>query len=193
MPSRCRSLPWLLVTVTTALTCLPDEPRFGPPNGLHEPGMGDGGSGGRLCALPPGVDASGATCPDWTTEVFPLLDQPYACTSDGCHGDINGSKGLTLVSGDGAATYAALAAYDNADGHPYIRPGGTDDAYILCNVWNEAPRKLGSRMPIVQGEIPLIQGDDLITIGNWVACGMPENGAGGSGGSGSAGGGQGGG
>ena len=191
MCSEHSPLPWLFVAAVVAMSCLPDEPHFGPPNNLRERGVGSGGSGGQLCALPPGVDESGNTCPDWTTDIFePIFDdvESAACTADGCHGGINGAKGLTLVAADAAASYAALAAYDNVDGHPYIRPGGADDAYLMCNIWKDAPRKIGSLMPIVQGHIKLIEGQDLVTVGNWVACGMPEGegatGGGGSGGTG---------
>jgi hypothetical protein len=80
-----------------------------------------------------------------------------------------------MPAGDAAATYSAMSNYTR-DGRPYIGEGLQNEAYILCNIWRDAPSQVGTLMPIVAGNIQLVEGDDLLTIANWVACGMPEAG-----------------
>ena len=157
--------------------------RFGPPNNLR---LRDSKSV-EACPAPPG--ATGAVCPDWATKVFPVLDgEANRCTNEACHSEGSPSKGLALFAGDAAKTYAAMAKYKNAAGRPYVVDAELGDpelpAYMLCNL--TANPLVGSRMPL--GEA--MTAADLATIGDWVLCGMKEeggtplpSGAGGAGGS----------
>ena len=154
-----------------------DAPRFGPPGGLR---VRSAAGSDLACELGAGVDTTGATCPDWPSEIFPLFDGPLACARGGCHGvsvpGQVGAAGLTLVAGDATASYAALASYAAHD-RPYVREGAPDEAYILCNL----DGTLGTRMPIAPPAEPLAAADRVL-VGNWVACGMHPDGAGGAGG-----------
>jgi hypothetical protein len=163
--------------------CQDPTVRFGPPNNLRQRDS----KSVEVCEPPPG--ATGATCPEWETEVFPLLDnETNRCTNEACHSEQSPSKGLALYKGDAAKTYAALAKYKNAAGRPYVADADMADPelppYMLCNL--SANPLVGSRMPL--GE-PM-GADDLTMFGNWALCGMKEmggtpvpSGAGGAGGS----------
>lgn len=164
--------------------CLEGSVEFGPPNNLRL----RGNASIEPCVLPEGAD--GSVCPDWETEVFPLLDEKYNCALSGCHLGPNDPTGVNMVKGDHVATHAALTAFTNND-RPYISETEPENAYLLCNIDPAAPVLIGSFMP--RGEV--ISPEDLIIIGNWVACGMklsggtPVDTGGGGAGAGAAGGG----
>lgn len=150
-----------LTTALLAGACLEGSVDFGPPNNLRL----RGNASIEPCALPAGAD--GSVCPDWETEVFPLFDEKYKCALSGCHLGPNDPTGVNMVKGDAAATHAALSAFTRDD-RPYVSDIEPENAYLLCNIDPSAPVLIGSFMP--RGEV--ISEEDLITIGNWVACGM---------------------
>ncbi len=189
--STCSRLPpissWLCISSLLAACvfgCEDDSTRFGPPGGLRVRGN-DQTNNSQPCPLPEGV--SGDPCPDWATEVFPLFDGKYGCTLDNCHSGSVGAASLTLYEGDASASYDAMAAYDNY-GRKYFEENGQDSAYLMCNLSNDPQINflLSSPMPILTEEVTsLVVGEDLILVGNWVACGMlKQGGGGGQGGSG---------
>lgn len=158
------------------LGCDDPEVRYGPVGGLRVRGSGNEGGGGpsNACEIPPEADL--ATCPDWATEVFPLFDSPqYACTSNICHGVGSDAAGLTMPAGDAAASYAAMANFTR-DGRPYVSSSPEEAPYLMCNIWRDAPVQVGVLMPVVAGDIQLVEGADLGLIGNWADCGMPQEG-----------------
>lgn len=159
------------------LACNDPEVRFGRPGGLRVRGGLGGGSAADTCPYPPGTDETGATCPDWATEVYPLLDGPYACTKDGCHLPPGGEFNLNIPTGDPDGAYDALADYKNGD-RPYIGEDLQSTAYILCNIWTATDSKIGSFMPLPGQGVTYIEDADLTLIANWVACGMKREGGG---------------
>jgi hypothetical protein len=156
-----------IVISFTASACLEGTVDFGPPNNLRRRG---GDVEVARCQLPAGAD--GSVCPDWTTEVFPLFDEKYLCAENGCHLGPNDPTGVNMVKGDPTATHAALKAFTRDDGRPYISDDDPDSSYLLCNIDPNAPVIIGSIMP--KGIV--ITPEDLITIGNWVDCGMKLSG-----------------
>lgn len=170
-PSRARlglATALLALAATLGVGCLEDDVTYGPVGGLRIRGE----VAPDPCALPAGLDGPPAVCPDWATDVFPLLDGTYGCTLDGCHAGPNDPTGVNMVPGDADASYDALAAFVRGD-RPYIAPNGQEEAYLLCNIDQNAPVRIGTLMPTTS---PKIAGDDLITIAGWVACGMLKTG-----------------
>lgn len=151
--------------------CLEDSVRFGPVGGLRVRG-GDGTN--TACSPPPGAD--GATCPNYTTVIWPLLndDNIYACTKDGCHGGINGAANLTMPKDDPMGSYDAMAAYKR-DERPYIGLA-SENPYFICNVWPTSPERIDPIMPIPTGNIKLVSQADLVLLGNWAQCDFIEDG-----------------
>lgn len=177
--ARCagrKLLPWLALGALVA--CEDDNVRFGPPNNLRPPG-----GGSVACPAPAG--ATGTVCPEWETEVFPMLEEKSGCTNKACHSEDKPSGGLALVEGDAAKSYEALAAFKNAAGRPYVADAEKADPeappYMICNVTATPP--VGPLMP-PSG----MSDEDLVVLGNWALCGMkqkggtPLEGSGGSGG-----------
>jgi hypothetical protein len=171
-----------LIVGAMAIGCDDPDVRFGPVGGLRVRGGIGGGDSGEACPYPPGTDETGATCPSWNDVIFPMLDEDglYGCARDGCHGGAIGSNvgaaNLTMPPGDADGSYDALAAYTRGD-RPYIGEGLQSTAYLLCNIWPESPGRIDPIMPIPLGdEVPLFSGSDLVTVANWVACGMPKAG-----------------
>jgi hypothetical protein len=176
--SSSRSERRLLVLVLVALWgCATDEVEFGPPGGLRA--RREGNTDNAAC--PTEAAADGSVCPDWSTELFPMLDEtgPYGCALASCHGTAPGAAGLHIPPGDASTAYDNMAAFENA-GRPYV---GGEDSYILCNLSPDPDVKIGSLMPLVGGPVEgLVMGDDLVALGNWVLCGGPKTGSGGTGG-----------
>ncbi|MBM4377184.1 MAG: hypothetical protein FJ095_19055 [Deltaproteobacteria bacterium] len=145
-----------------AAACDDGEVRFGPPNNLRFP---DGGTG--ICPAPTG--ATGETCPEWETDVFPMLENNSGCTNKACHSEDKPSGGLALHEGDATKSYEALAAFKNQAGRPYVADADTVDPeappYMLCNVTATPP--IGPLMP-PSG----MSDEDLVVLGNWALCGM---------------------
>src|SRR4030095_13175983 len=114
-----------------------------------------------------------------------LAGGAYGCTNDNCHGVADGG-GLRMVPGDALASYDALLAYKNGP-LSYIS-NDPQTAYILCNLQTKEDRLIGNQpMPVVGGDIlSAVAPEDLVTIGNWVKCGMPRTGMVGAGGAGGA-------
>jgi len=150
-----------LTVAVTAGACLEGSVDFGPPNNLRLRGQ----ASVEPCGLPAGAD--GSICPDWETEVFPLFDEKYRCANSGCHQGPNDPTGVNMTKGDPIATHAALSAFTR-DGRPYISEIEPENAYLICNIDLDSSVLIGTFMP--KGES--ISDEDLITIGNWVACGM---------------------
>lgn len=165
-----RRVRWLLlVGLVGAAACEEDQVRFGPPNNLR---LRDSKSIDP-CPNPPG--ATGETCPEWETEVFPILDSDkVGCTAIGCHSEESPSKGLALYKGDAAKSYEAMSKYVNAAGRPYLKDVDDQDPdkppYLICNL--TANPLVGSRMPL--GD-PMSK-EDLVVLGNWALCGMKQAG-----------------
>src|SRR5690606_29459888 len=141
-----RASVFILLASSALFGCLEEPVRFGPVGGLRVRGTGNDAGGAASCALPPTIDPT--ICPDWTTDVFPLFDKggPLRCGNSGCHEGPNDPTGVNMVPGDAAASYAALAAYQR-DGRPYIKANGADEAYLMCNIWRNAPVTVGVVMP----------------------------------------------
>ncbi len=176
MGVRTQLLRYTLLAVTSALLTLPacdsDEVTFGLPGGLRARREGNTNNGG--CPTPAGAD--GLTCPDWSSEIFPLFDDSgaYGCAQASCHGTSPGGAGLFIPPGDASAAYDNMAAFKNA-GRPYI---GGSKSYILCNLSPDPDFKIGSLMPLVGGSVKgLVANDDLVAVANWVLCGAPKTSA----------------
>jgi hypothetical protein len=190
----------LLTAGFAASACLAeDELLFGEPDTLSRrftKASGTSGAGGAYqCPLP----GATADCPDWATQIFPLIDSPkYACTTLGACHDVGKSQ-PRIVAGDAAASYASLAAFKSAKaaakGRPYF--GKPEEAYILCNlVWDG--QTAAKKNPLDTTEMPSGAAEgmgayttaDIALIASWVKCGSPEKGgaATGTGGGGGAGG-----
>jgi len=165
-----------LIAVAIALPalvgCLEDTVRYGPVGGLRVRGGTDDGVGGNAtCAYPEGTDVTGATCPSWEQVIFPMFNTTYGCTRDGCHGGVNGAANLTMPLDDADQSYLAMAEYKRGE-RPYI---DASNAYLICNIWAQSEQRINPLMPIPIGdEVGLIEGEDLITISNWAACGYPQ-------------------
>ncbi len=175
----------LAAAVAAPAACDDGDVRFGPPGGLRVR-TDDAVGSSEPCPLPEG--ATGATCPEWADAVFPAIfaSETYKCSADGCHGPGGTpSAGLTLYPDDADKTYDALAAYQNY-GRPYVSEGEPAKAYLLCNLTNSPDVSLGTVMP----PTALIEGEDLVLLGDWVACGMKKQGGTPVTGTGGAGGGQ---
>lgn len=145
--------------------CEEDDVRFGPPNNLRRE------RSGNFTPCPPPSPSPDAKCPDWATEVFPLLDGAAGrCTNESCHSATSPHAGLVLYAGEPDASYASLAAYEDANGRPYVGDGDTPeeglDPYFLCNL--TAAPLVGTRMPL-GGAMPP---DALVLMRDWVSCGM---------------------
>ena len=151
--------------------CQDETVRFGQPGGLRVTS--------EACPLPQGTDSS--LCPDWATVVYPVLEANN-CSQGGCHG-VAEDNAPHLPAGDPMAAYDNMANYENYS-RPYIGEGKQETAFILCNL-QEKYNFIDSRLmpPGVK-----MGADDLLVLGNWVACGMRkgDGGVGGAGGSGGA-------
>jgi hypothetical protein len=165
------ALAWLLVVGCQLEETVP----YGPPGGLRRETKLD------VCPYP----EKPANCPSWQELVFPIILESCAAAGS-CHDDeADATAAPAMYRKDASLTYASLAGQQNA-GRAYIKAGGQDTAYILCNLEaeNTPPEpEIGAVMP--QGD-PLSDADRA-TIAQWVSCGMNEDGGGGG-----AGGGQGG-
>ena len=151
--------------------CETDDVLFGPPGGLRA--RREGNTDG-MCPIP--AESDGSVCPDWTTEIYPLFDEegPYGCALASCHGVPPGGSGLFMPPGDAATAWDNMAVFENA-ARSYV---GEEDSYILCNLSPDPDNKIGSLMPLVGGPVAgLVEGDDLIALGDWVLCGSPKEAA----------------
>ncbi|MEQ9325612.1 MAG: hypothetical protein RIF41_40985 [Polyangiaceae bacterium] len=181
-----RTLGVLVMTLGTlgavALGCNDPEVRYGPVGGLRV--RGGGVDDGNACAYPPGTDETGTTCPPWT-EVYAIFNDPaVGCTLSNCHG-VGSLFAPTMPEDDPILGYENMKAYLSAEGRPYVSENAQNTAFLLCNIWQDAPTQIGSPMPrLGTPGIAPITAADLETIGNWVACGMLPDGGGGVGGGG---------
>ena len=127
------------------------------------------------CELPSG--ATGTPCPTWE-DVYAIFDSStYGCTLSSCHGADTQAAGLFMPQGDAATGYTNMTAFEARDGSLklYIAPGD-ETSYLLCNLNPDPAQTIGTLMPI--GGFQKILGDDLLTIGNWYACGQSGPGMG---------------
>lgn len=164
--------------------CNDPEVRYGPVGGLRV--RGGGVDDGDACAYPPGTieDATGAACPSWQ-EVYDIFEDPaVGCTLSNCHG-VGSLFPPTMPEGDPDTAYQNMKAYLSAEGRPYVAENAQATAFLLCNIWQDAPTQIGSPMPrLGTAGIAPISEADLATIGTWAACGMLPDGGGGVGGGG---------
>jgi hypothetical protein len=170
-----------LILVSPLTACLEATIEYGPVNGLRVRGTDD--AAGANCSLPPGADATGNTCPDWSTVIFPMFRDTYGCIDDGCHIGATGAANLTMLidplgTPNAADSYDALANYVRGtppNDRPYV---GAQNAYVLCNLWGESPERIDPLMPITSAVVPLLALEDIVIVANWSACGSPESGSG---------------
>jgi len=152
----------LALWIAALAACADDVVRFGPPNNLQFPGD----AGAAACQAPDG--ATGETCPEWETTVFPLLES-YGCTNSACHSEDKPSGGLALHAGDATKSYTALREFTNGAGRPYVADADEADPnsppYMICNITGSPP--VGPLMP-PGGMTP----EDLVVVGDWALCGM---------------------
>lgn len=178
MPILTRSV--VLIAVLGAITACDDgEVRFGPPNGLRIRGNA---TVTDACPLPAGVPAAPtpAECAaiSWQNEIFPQFFDAsppmgagaYLCANNGCHAGPNDPTGVNMVIGDAAASYTALANFENG-GRPYFSADAADAPYLLCNIDPNTTVFYGTPMPLG----PVVTPEHLVRIGTWAACGMPND------------------
>jgi hypothetical protein len=177
---RAHALPLLALVSAALLGCLDDKVTFGPPQGLRRSTR----CFDEVCPIP--AASEGMACPDFATQVFPLLDDPilYGCTLAGCHGDPARQAGFFMPAGDADSSYDNMAAYVNPDlNRPYVSSDPADKPYFLCNLSTDPEVNACSEHMPTEG-FARVEGSNLAILGAWALCNMPkqsESGAGGEG------------
>jgi hypothetical protein len=161
--------------------CLGDtEVRFGPPGELRRP---TGSDSEGACPIPD-ESQNPAVCPEWT-DILQILSINYGCADAICHGP--DARPPLIDAADPSGTYEILKEYKTDDGRPYVSDNPDDDPWLMCNLSENPNVIIGAFMP--KGNFTAVTGDNLVTIGQWVACGMQKSGGtagtGGAGGGGS--------
>ena len=104
----------------------------------------------------------------WSTDIFPLMQGTWGCTSTTCHG---GASDTPFMTGSASAVYASLAEYTTLDSLPFVNPCSTDPAEstFVCAL---TPGGCGILMPEAPGTMT---DGGVEEISTWVSCGAPQN------------------
>lgn len=172
-----------VAAASAACTAEVEDPRYGPPGGLRNVNLpapqtsgtgttptptGDGGGGGDG-----GVNPQNCTV-KFSTDIFPMITGPWACTNAACHGPGSATK-PSLDPQSAANTYTALTQDTQGGGKPFINAGKTDPnaSAFLCVLAGTC----GAAMPIpggTSGATAATQAQ-ITTVTTYLQCGAPNN------------------